>query len=64
MTLRARETFFVGNAKVSRGQLINENDPIARKAPHLLEPVRDDVPLIEQATAAPGEKRSVRRKAK
>ena len=60
--LRARETFFVGNAKVTKGQLVNDNDPILKGKAHLFEPIDGDiaVPMVEQATAAPGERRRVR----
>lgn len=66
MTLRAKETFFVGDRKVSRGQLVNEKDPLIR--PGLMgffEIVAESVPFlepIEQATAAPGERRNVPRR--
>jgi hypothetical protein len=64
MVLRVRETFFYGNQKLSRGQLVRDDDPIARGKMHLFEPVPDDLPVVEQATAAPGEIRTVRRRRK
>ena len=59
MTLRARETFFVGNTKITIGQLLSESDPIVKGKAHLFVTVPDDMPHVEQATAAPGQKRSV-----
>lgn len=60
MNLRARETFFYGNRMIARGQLVNAADPIVKGREHLFEPTDADVPIIEQATAAPGERRNVR----
>ena len=39
------------------GDLIRANDPAVKKWPHLFGPVRFTHDRIEQATAAPGEKR-------
>ena len=61
MTLRARETFFIGNTKITRGQLVSESDPLVRGKAHLFAAVPDDMPHVEQATASPGERRMVRR---
>lgn len=58
MSLRARQTFFIGRRKVERGQLVNDADPIVKGREHLFEST--EVPLVEQATAAPGERRAVR----
>lgn len=60
MPLRAKETFFVGNTKVTRGQLVNDRDPIAKGRGALFEdPSTVEVPVIEQATRAPGERRRI-----
>lgn len=60
--LRARETFHVGNATIKRGQLVNANDPIVKGREQFFEdPASIDVPPVERATAAPGERRTVRK---
>lgn len=59
--LRARETFFAGDTKVSHGQLVASTDPIARGRAHLFDVVPSEAPVVEQATAAPGERRNTRR---
>ena len=61
MTLRAKEAFWVGNRKVARGQLVNEADPVVHGREHLFEDTATPPPIVEQATAAPGERRNVRR---
>jgi len=56
--LRARETFHTGNHRtIRRGQLVPDTDPVVAGRRHLFE----EITSIEQATAAPGEKRDVRK---
>lgn len=61
-------TSFVAAAKkkgeigpsVNEGQIVPSDDPIVRAAPGLFVPLDDDYSApVEQATAAPGEKRSL-----
>lgn len=60
MPLRAKETFFVGNTKVTKGQLVNDKDPLAKGRAALFEDTATvNVPVIEQATRAPGERRRI-----
>ena len=62
MVLRAKETFFVGNAKLTKGQLVNDDDPIVKGKEHLFESTEEvAIPMVEQATANPGQRRAVRR---
>lgn len=56
---RAKETFFIGRTTVSRGQLVRDEDPVLAGRGHLFEAVDDNLPIVEQATAAPGEKRRI-----
>lgn len=59
--VRARQTFFTANnGKVNQGDLLRSDDPIVTVRPELFESVES---VVEQATAAPGEKRSLPRKA-
>lgn len=57
-TFRARTTFFWGQRVINQGDLVDGRDPVVKVAPRLLESI--DQPVVEQATAAPGERRSVR----
>lgn len=67
-------TYFVGNVpRVLRaGDLVDEKDPCVKKCPDRFERVEATAerlrgvydPPVEQATAAPGEKRSVAKPAK
>lgn len=60
--LRATTTFQVGGRRrINAGQLFSSDDPIVSGREALFEPVEDGV-TVEQATAAPGEKRSTRRR--
>lgn len=60
MALRATQTFFVGNRKVSKGQLVNPKDPVAVGRGHLFEDTETvSVPVVEQASRAPGERRRI-----
>lgn len=62
--VRAKEAFFVGNHRVARGDLYDAADPLVVKRPNLFAPVTQVVHssagIVEQATAAPGEKRTRR----
>ena len=57
-TFRARTTFFWGQRVINQGDLIDGRDPVIKVAATLFDPI--DQPTVEQATAAPGERRSVR----
>ena len=60
MALRAKETFFVGNRKVTRGQLVNPKDDVVKGRQSLFEdPGEVEVPVVEQATRNPGERRRI-----
>lgn len=71
-TLRCREPFAADMDGVQRvvpaGTLLDSSDPIVKGRENLFEPVDTFMarqsPDVEQATAAPGEKRSVGRPAK
>lgn len=52
---RARTTFWWGQRVINEGDLVDDRDPVIRAAPALF-----SLPVVEQATAAPGERRSVR----
>lgn len=59
--VRARRSFFIaGRTLVRAGQIRRSDDPLVEARVELFEPVEDSV--VEQATAAPGEKRNVVRK--
>lgn len=66
--MRVREPFVAVVAGVPRaytaGQLIDDADPVFKGRERLFEDVAASVRNVEQATAAPGEKRSVRRPAR
>ena len=57
--LRARVTFGWGQRIVREGEIVSSDDPVVRKYAALFEPIT--VPGVEQATAAPGERRTVLR---
>lgn len=60
-TLRVKETIFVGERALKRGELVNAADPVVKGREQFFEDPNDvEVPVIEQATAAPGEKRAVK----
>ena len=65
---RVREPFVAVVGGVPRaypaGQLIDDTDPVFKGRERLFEDVEAGVRRVEQATAAPGEKRSVRRPAR
>lgn len=69
-TLRVKEPFAVdvkGAPRVlTAGQLVDSADPVVKGREHLFETLDTymDRKAPEQATAAPGERRSVRRSAK
>ena len=65
--LRAKETFFTtSNLVVVAGDLVDDNDPIVKGREALFEPAEAAVKpsSVEQATAAPGERRSAVRTSK
>lgn len=63
--MRVREPFVAVVGGVPRaytaGQLIEDTDPVFKGRERLFEDVASGVRGVEQATAAPGEKRNVRR---
>lgn len=62
---KCNTSFFVGARFVAAGELVEDSDPILRGREHLFDaPVRAAGPVIESATAAPGEKRATRRSTK
>jgi hypothetical protein len=70
-TLRCKEPFAADIKGVPRvvpaGALVDSNDPVVKGREHLFEPVDAFMERrtadVEQATAAPGEKRSIAKKA-
>jgi len=54
LPVRARETFWYGRRLIRRGDLIDRGDPVYARCRESL------FDTIEQATAAPGEKRATR----
>ena len=56
--LRARTAFAVGHKIVAAGALVDSDDPLVKGREGLFAPV------VEQATAAPGERRAVKRPAR
>lgn len=57
-SLRANTTFGWAQRIVREGDIVSSDDPVARKNPAYFIPIPD--PIVEQATAAPGERRTVR----
>ena len=57
--LRALSTFWWGQRVINQGDIIASTDPVAKAAPLLFEVVAPA--LVEQATAAPGERRTLTR---
>jgi hypothetical protein len=61
--LTANTSFFAGGRLVAAGELVDERDPIVTGREALFD--RDDtVAVVEQATAAPGQKRTTKRPVK
>ncbi len=65
--MRARETFFAGDELVHKGKTADARHPLVKAHPDYWEELDahidfdvDDAP-VEQATAAPGEKRTTKR---
>lgn len=54
---QARETFFVGRRTIQRREIVSSDDPVVVGRAHLFDLLTE--PVIEQATAAPGEKRFI-----
>ncbi len=64
MLLRARSSFFAADRLVRVGDIVDDSDPVVRDRADLFEQVAaTSSPLVEKATAVPGEKRPARRKA-
>jgi len=71
-TLRCKEPFAADVDGIPRvvpaGTLIDSSDPIVKGRDHLFEPIdvfmSSKAPQVEQATAGPGEKRSLPRRGK
>lgn len=61
-TIRARTHFTVGRRHVRPGDLVDSGDPIVEGREHLFVPVEPT--NVERATAAPGERRAVKRATK
>lgn len=69
MMLRALTSFTVAAKKgvagpgrsINEGDVLNASDPAVKGREHLFQPLEDYLDAVEQATAAPGEKRAVRR---
>ncbi len=61
--LRASTTFFAGDRLVQAGEIVSDQDPIVKGREALFAPVQVTFPTapVEQATAEPGARRSVRR---
>lgn len=62
--LRASTTFFAGDRLVQAGEIVSDADPIVKGREALFAPVQVTFPTVapvEQATAEPGARRSVRR---
>jgi hypothetical protein len=59
--MRALVTFFTPGRTITKGQAVDASDPIVEGREHLFT-ADDSGPVIEQATAAPGEKRSTPRR--
>ena len=62
--LRASTTFFAGDRLVQAGEIVSGSDPIVKGREALFAPVQVTFPTVapvEQATAEPGARRSVRR---
>lgn len=59
--LRATDSFFVGTRLVAKGDIVDPSDPIVAGRVELFETITPTRAVVEQATAAPGEKRSVRK---
>lgn len=55
--LQATTSFFVDHRLVAKGEIVDNADPIVKGREALFAPVAPTHP-VEQATAAPGEKRT------
>lgn len=56
--LCARQSFHVGRRFIPRGTVVRSDDPVIEGREHLFQDVNEELG-IEQATAAPGERRNV-----
>jgi len=63
--LKANETFWVKslNRHIYAGQVIRDDDPFVKGREHLFVSADDGLGPVESATAAPGEKRAVKKAA-
>lgn len=61
--LRANTSFFVGARLVAAGELVAPTDPIVAGREALFDRV-DSSPVVEEATAVPGVKRTTKRTAR
>ncbi len=52
--LQPIEPFFWGQRFVAKDEIVSSDDPVVKGREHLFKPIE-----VEQATAAPGEKRNV-----
>lgn len=64
--LRVRTPFAAGNRVYPAGSTVDAADPVVKGREGLFEAVPDaaESPVVEQATAAPGEKRTTTRRTK
>jgi hypothetical protein len=56
--MRAKVTLIWGQRIIAAGDIVSSEDPVMKKHAALFEAVV--APVIEQATAAPGERRTIR----
>lgn len=68
MLLRAKTTFIAftpaGQKVVAKGDIFDSSNPIVAKRADLFTPVEVSAPVVEEATAAPGEQRATTRRKK
>lgn len=64
--LRVKQSFFAGSVFFPQGKLVDNADEVVKGRADLFEAVDSERagPVVETATAAPGEKRAVKRVAK
>jgi hypothetical protein len=60
----ARESFFWDGTFYAAGVDVDDKAPVVGACPSLFDRSAPAAPVVEQATAAPGEKRTTARKAK
>ena len=68
MVVQAAVTFYAGSqTRIAAGRLFADDDPVVMKYPDHFRMVDEDgttVPIVEAATAEPGERSTVRRPAR